>query len=53
MRGIHVLHEHDAWATPLFGALEDRGLPYESWHLAQGWVDPAALPPAAVEGAAL
>lgn len=45
MHRIHVLHENDAWSAPLFEALEARGLPYASWHLAEGAVDPHALPP--------
>lgn len=48
MSKIHVLHENDDWAAPLFAALDARGLPYESWHLAEGSVDPHAEPPAGV-----
>ena len=45
MSKIHVLHENDAWTKPLFEALDARGLPYESWHLAEGRVDPQGTPP--------
>lgn len=48
MSRIHVLHENDAWAQPLFEALEARGLPFESWHLDEGHVDPHAVPPEGV-----
>ncbi|MDX1608547.1 MAG: alpha-L-glutamate ligase, partial [Halofilum sp. (in: g-proteobacteria)] len=48
MSKIHVLHENDAWARPLFEALEAGGLAYASWHLDQGHVDPRAIPPEGV-----
>jgi hypothetical protein len=48
MSKIHVLHENDAWTRPLFDALEARGLPHESWHLAEGVVEPAGEPPEGV-----
>lgn len=48
MSAIHVLHENDAWSAPLFEALAARGLPYEAWHLAEGRLDPKAIPPEGV-----
>lgn len=48
MSRIHVIHENDAWTAPLIAALERRGLPWESWHLAGGRLDPQAEPPAGV-----
>lgn len=48
MHSIHVLHENDAWTAPLLEALEARGLPYASWHFAEGGVDPHAVPPEGV-----
>ncbi|RDD61796.1 ATP-grasp domain-containing protein [Ferruginivarius sediminum] len=48
MSKIHVLHENDAWTRPLFDALNVRGLRYESWHLAEGVIEPAGRPPEGV-----
>ena len=48
MERIHILHENDAWSAPLFEALQERGLPYEAWHLAEGRVAPAEAPPRGV-----
>lgn len=45
---IHILHENDTWTEPLFEALGERGLPHESWHLAEGRVNPRSTPPAGV-----
>ena len=42
---VHVLHENDVWSAPLFEALKRRGVPFESWHLAEGRFDPLAEPP--------
>jgi len=48
MSTIHVLHENDDWARPLFEALDTRGLPYASWFLDEGRVDPRREPPEGV-----
>jgi hypothetical protein len=48
MATIHVVHENAAWAAPLFGALERRGLPYRDWHLAEGALDLSEAPPEGV-----
>ncbi len=45
---IHILHENDAWTAPLHEALDERGLPYTDWHLAQGYVDTQSVPPTGV-----
>lgn len=48
MSRIHIIHENDAWTAPLIEALERRGLPWASWHLAEGRLDPRGEPPAGV-----
>jgi len=42
---IHIIHENDTWTAPLIDALERRRLPWASWHLAEGRIDPQATPP--------
>lgn len=48
MAAVHVIHENAAWTAPLLGELERLGVPYADWHLAEGLVDPAAVPPEGV-----
>jgi len=45
---IHIIHENDTWTAPLIAALERLGVPWESWHLAEGRLDPQGEPPAGV-----
>ena len=45
---VYVIHENDAWVEPLRTAFAERDLPYEEWHLDQGWLDLAQAPPEGV-----
>lgn len=45
MTAIHVLHENEDWAEPLWQALERQSLPYRNWHLAEGLLDLSEAPP--------
>jgi glutathione synthase/RimK-type ligase-like ATP-grasp enzyme len=45
---LAILYEHPAWFTPLFAALDRRGLRYEAIHLSGHVFDPAASAPAPV-----
>ncbi len=48
MAKIYVLHENDAWLTPLRQAFAALGLPYEEWFLDEGTIDLSAAPPEGV-----
>lgn len=48
MSRIHVIHENGTWSEPLFASLEERGLPYEDWHLDRGTVRVQDAPPQGV-----
>jgi hypothetical protein len=45
---IYVLHENDEWLLPLADALRVAGLPYKSWHMAEGCIDLQREPPRGV-----
>ena len=45
MRPIAILYENEAWMTPLFGALDDFGAPYERVFLNELTFDPAGSAP--------
>lgn len=36
---IYIIHENDEWTVHLTRRLEELDLPYESWHLEEGFVD--------------
>ncbi len=42
---IYILHENDAWTMHLVKRLKEQNLPYETWHLAEGFVDLSEEPP--------
>ena len=45
MSKVFILHENSEWLAPLRDAFDARGLAATEWHLAEGGVDLAALPP--------
>lgn len=48
MSKIYVLHENKEWTDHLTKRLEELNLPYEEWHLDQGTIDLASVPPEGV-----
>jgi len=48
MPKVYVLHENAEWMAPLRAALDDRRLPFEEWHLAEGGIDLSKTPPEGV-----
>jgi len=48
MAKAYIIHENDDWTVHLTRRLDELGVPYESWHLANGLVDLAAAPPEGV-----
>ncbi|MBM7663070.1 hypothetical protein JOC85_003896 [Bacillus mesophilus] len=45
MEKIYVIHENDEWTIHLTRRLDELGLPYEVWHMADGFVDLNEAPP--------
>ncbi len=45
MSKVFIVHENAEWLAPLRAAFDARGLDFTEWHLAEGDVDLAALPP--------
>jgi hypothetical protein len=45
---IYVIHENDAWVTPLRREFEARALPYAEWFLDEGVLDLREVPPRGV-----
>jgi hypothetical protein len=45
---IYVIHENDAWVTPLRREFEARTLPYAEWFLDEGVLDLREVPPRGV-----
>ncbi len=48
MSKVFILHENAEWLAPLRTAFDARGLDFAEWHLAEGEIDLAALPPLGV-----
>jgi len=48
MKKIYVIHENSEWTVHLTKRLQELGLPYEEWHLDEGFVDLTAEPPVGV-----
>jgi hypothetical protein len=42
---IYVIHENSEWTIHLTRRLEELGLPYEEWHLDEGYIDLSSEPP--------
>lgn len=45
MKKVYVLHENDEWTKPLLDALKELQVPYEDWHLHEGFVPLDEEPP--------
>ncbi|CAM3771827.1 ATP-grasp domain-containing protein [Alkalicoccus chagannorensis] len=45
MEKVYIIHENDTWTQPLLDALDSLGVPYESWHLHEGFVPLDETPP--------
>jgi len=48
MKKIYIIHENDAWLTPLAAAFDKLGLAYENWHINKSILDLNDLPPEGV-----
>jgi hypothetical protein len=48
MAKIYVIHENNEWTIHLTKRIEELGLPYEEWHMAEGFIDLNAAPPEGV-----
>ncbi|MFD1737074.1 RimK family alpha-L-glutamate ligase [Bacillus salitolerans] len=45
MEKIYIIHENNDWTVHLTRRLNELGLPYEEWHMAEGKVDLTTTPP--------
>lgn len=45
MSKIYIIHENNEWTVHLINRLEELGLPYEQWHLNEGFFDLSDTPP--------
>ena len=48
MSAIHIVHENEEWTRPLLRELDALGHPYREWHLGEGQLALAEIPPAGV-----
>lgn len=45
MKKIYIIHENSEWTNHLTKRLNELGLPFEEWHMAEGLIDLSSVPP--------